>query len=186
MDEDKQIIERVLQGEKEAFAMIVEKYQKSLFNYIGRMVGERELALDFTQDIFFKSYSSLHTYSPQFKFSTWLFKIASNFVIDFWRKKKLDTFSVDQTFGTDEKQTLQIPDRDKPIPDQHELNQMRERIEKVLDQIPPALRELFVWRHINEFSYEEIAEIKDLPLGTIKNRVYQAKELIRRHMEKIT
>ena len=87
MDEDKQIIERVLQGEKEAFAMIVEKYQKSLFNYIGRMVGERELALDFTQDIFFKSYSSLHTYSPQFKFSTWLFKIASNFVIDFWRKK---------------------------------------------------------------------------------------------------
>ncbi|MCG2815500.1 MAG: RNA polymerase sigma factor [Acidobacteriota bacterium] len=60
------------------------------------------------------------------------------------------------------------------------------RIEKVLDQIPPALRELFVWRHINEFSYEEIAEIKDLPLGTIKNRVYQAKELIRRHMEKIT
>ncbi|MBU2437649.1 MAG: hypothetical protein KKC69_00690, partial [Acidobacteria bacterium] len=55
-----------------------------------------------------------------------------------------------------------------------------------LDQIPPALRELFVWRHINEFSYEEIAEIKDLPLGTIKNRVYQAKELIRRHMEKIT
>ncbi|MCJ7682149.1 MAG: sigma-70 family RNA polymerase sigma factor [Candidatus Aminicenantes bacterium] len=186
MDEDKRIIERVLQGEKEAYAMIVEKYQKSLYNYIGRMVGERELALDFTQDIFIKSYSSLHTYSPQFKFSTWLFKIASNSVIDYWRKKKLDTFSVDQTLGPDEKQTFQIPDRDKPIPDQHELGQMRERIEKILDLIPPALRELFVWRHINEFSYEEIAEIKALPLGTIKNRVYQAKELIRGHLEKIT
>lgn len=186
MNEDKRIIERVLQGEKEAYAMIIEKYQKSLYNYVGRMIGERELALDFTQEIFIKSYSSLHTYSPQYKFSTWLFKIASNSVIDYWRKKRLNTFSIDQSLGPDEKLTFQIPDKDKAIPEQHELNQTRERIENILDLIPPAIRELFVWRHINEFSYEEIAEIKSLPLGTVKNRVYQAKEMIRLHLEKIS
>ncbi|MCK4494921.1 MAG: sigma-70 family RNA polymerase sigma factor, partial [Candidatus Aminicenantes bacterium] len=76
MDEDKELTKRSLKGEKEAFEMIVRKYQQQLLNYIGRMVGNQELALDFTQEVFIKSYSSLFSYNPQYKFSTWLFKIA--------------------------------------------------------------------------------------------------------------
>ncbi len=89
MNEDKYLVEKAIQGEIEAFEMIIQKYQQPLLNYIGRMVGERELALDFTQEVFIKTYSSLHSYKPQFKFSTWLYRIASNFIIDYWRKKSM-------------------------------------------------------------------------------------------------
>jgi RNA polymerase sigma-70 factor (ECF subfamily) len=184
MFEDKDLVKRTLDGDKEAFEMIVQRYKQPLVNYIGRMVGERELALDFTQDVFIKTFASLHTYRPQHKFSTWLFKIASNLTIDYWRKKKIDAFSLDQVRDdADYRPNIQIPSKDLSIIAKFELTEVREKIEKAMDKIPPALRELFVWRHINEFSYEEIAEIKDLPVGTIKNKVFQAKELIRRHLE---
>ena len=186
MDEDKELIERALKGEAEAFEMIIQKYQTTLFNYIGRMVGERELALDFTQEVFIRTYSSLHTFKPQYKFRTWLFKIASNFVIDYWRKKKLETYSIDQPFGDDEKASFQIPDDEPSIAKKYELAELKERIEQALKKVPPSLRELFVWRHINDFSYDEMAEIKGVPVGTVKNRVFQAKELIRSLLEEKT
>lgn len=184
MYDDKDLVKRTLDGEKEAFEMIVQRYKQPLLNYIGRMVGERELALDFTQDVFIKTYASLHTYRPQHKFSTWLFKIASNLTIDYWRKKKIDAYSFDQTRDAeDDRPSIQIPSKDLSVVEKFELSEIRERVEKAMQKIPPSLRELFVWRHINEFSYEEIAEIKGLPVGTIKNKVFQAKELIRRNLE---
>lgn len=184
MDEDKELIERTLKGEKEAFEMIIRKYQQPLLNYIGRMIGERELALDFTQEIFIKTYSSLHSFKPQYKFRTWLFKIASNFIIDYWRKKKINAFSFNQHQGWDyNKPSLQIPDNEPSLVRKFEIAQLREKIERALEKIPAFLRELFVWRHINQFSYDEMAEIKGLPVGTIKNRVFQAKELIRHLLE---
>ena len=85
MIEDKELVERTLQGEQEAFEMIIRKYENPMLNYIGRMVGNRELALEFTQEVFIKSYASLDSYQPQYKFQSWLFKIASNFIIDYWR-----------------------------------------------------------------------------------------------------
>jgi RNA polymerase sigma-70 factor (ECF subfamily) len=184
MDEDKELIQHTLEGEEEAFAMIIRKYQRPLLNYIGRMVGEREMALDFTQEVFVKTYSSLHTYKPQYKFRTWLFKIASNFVIDYWRKRKLDTFSFDRPHAWDQdRPSYEIPDKEPSIVSKYELSQIREKIEAALGKIPPALRELFIWRHINDLSYDEMAEIKDMPVGTIKNRVFQAKEMIRHLLE---
>jgi RNA polymerase sigma-70 factor (ECF subfamily) len=164
--------------------MIVQRYKQPLLNYIGRMVGERELALDFTQDVFIKTYASLHTFRPEHKFSTWLFKIASNLTIDYWRKKKIDAFSIDQSRDNlEDRPSIQLPSKDRSIVEKFELSEVREKIENAMEKIPPSLRELFVWRHVNEFSYDEIAEIKGLPVGTIKNKVFQAKELIRRNME---
>ena len=183
-DEDRELVKRTLQGDKQAFEMILNKHQQPLLNYIGRMVGNRELALDFTQEVFFKTYSSLSTYQPQFKFKTWLFKIASNYIIDFWRKKKIDAFSIDQTGKKeDDRPSFEIPSDEPPICTQFELTELREKIERALEKLPPHLRELFVWRHINEFSYDEISEIKGLPVGTVKNRVFQSKELIRQLLE---
>jgi RNA polymerase sigma-70 factor (ECF subfamily) len=185
MDEDKELVERTIKGEKEAFEMIIQKYQQPLLNYIGRTVGERELALDFTQEVFIRTYSSLHSYKPQYKFSTWLFKIASNFIIDYWRKKKIDTFSLDRQEQDNDLPPLQVPDKELPFVKKLEFSELKVRIEQELEKIPAPLREVFVWRHINEFSYEEMAEIKGLPVGTIKNRVFQARELIRKHLEKM-
>ena len=86
MHDDKAVVRRILQGDREAFAVIVERYQQPLLNYLGRMLGEREQALEFAQDVFMKAYSSLNGYREEYKFSTWLFRIASNHMIDFWRK----------------------------------------------------------------------------------------------------
>jgi RNA polymerase sigma-70 factor (ECF subfamily) len=184
MKEDQELVRRSIKGEKEAFEMIIQKYQKPLFNYIGRMVSERELALDFTQDVFVKTYSSLHLYRSQYKFSTWLYKIASNYIIDYWRKKKLDTVSMDHQYQGSDMPAPQIRANEPSVVRSYEMSELRAKIESALQKIPPSLRELFVWRHINEFSYDEIAEIKDLPVGTIKNRVFQAKEMVRSILEK--
>jgi len=183
-EKDKVLVKRTLRGDTKAFEMIIRNYQQSLLNYIGRMVGERELALDFTQEVFIKAYASLRSFEPQYKFSTWLFKIASNLVIDHWRKKKIPTLSISEPLTDDsDGLTLEIPDEKPSIIRKLELAELGKRIDWALGQIPTALRELFVWRHVNGLSYEEMAEIKNLPVGTVKNRVYQAKEMIRRLLE---
>jgi RNA polymerase sigma-70 factor (ECF subfamily) len=183
-EQDKILVKRTLRGEKKAFEMLVRKYQQPVLNYIGRMIGEREMALDFAQDVFVRAYTSLRSYEPQYKFSTWLFKIASNLVIDHWRKKKIPTFSLSEPVGGDDDGlTLDIPDDEPSLIRKFEVAEVRQKIETALGRLPAPLRELFVWRHINGLSYEEMAEIKDMPLGTIKNRVYQAKEMMRRLLE---
>jgi RNA polymerase sigma-70 factor (ECF subfamily) len=185
MNEDLELVQTALNGEKKAFEMIIQKYQAPLANYIGRMVKENELALDITQEVFIKAYSSLHSYRQEYKFKTWLFKIASNSVIDYWRKKKIKAFSIDQTYNTDDDSVpFQIPSNDPSMDKTLELHEVRERIEELLEKLPVSLKELFVWRHINDLSYEEMAEIKGIPVGTIKNRVFQAKEMLRKYMEK--
>ena len=184
-DQDKTLVKRTLRGDKKAFEMIVQKYQQPLLNYIGRMVGERELALDFTQDVFVRAYGSLRSYEPRFKFSTWLYRIASNLVIDHWRKKKIPTLSLNLPPNEEsEGLTLDIPDSGPSVVRSLEMSEVRGRIEASLESLPALLRELFVWRHVNGLTYEEMAEIKSMPIGTIKNRVFQAKEMVRRLLEK--
>ena len=184
MTEDRQLVSRALKGDRKAFEMIVRKYEQPLTSYLGRVTGEREAALDFAQEIFLKVYCSLGSYRPDFKFSTWLFKIASNHLIDHWRKKKLPTVSIDQPIDEDDGEVMpQVPDPGPSVVRKFELAEIREKIERALKAIPAGLRELFVLRHVNEFSYEEIADIKGLPVGTVKNRVFQAKELLRKQME---
>lgn len=181
---DKDLVQRTLRGERKAFEMILRRYQQPLLNYIGRMVGERELALDFTQDVFIKAYASLRTYNPQFKFSTWLFKIASNLVVDYWRKKKIPAFSLSGPLGDeDDGLTLDLPDIEPQPVRKLELEELRRKIEAALEKLPAPLREIFVWRHVNGLTYEEMAEVKNIPLGTVKNRVFQAKEMLRRLLE---
>jgi RNA polymerase sigma-70 factor (ECF subfamily) len=184
MIDDSKLVARALKGDRKAFEMLVRKYEQPLTNYLGRMTGEREAALDFTQEIFVKVYCSLKSYSPAYKFSTWLFKIASNHLIDHWRKKKLPTLSLDQPVDDGDGSLLpQVADPGPSVARKFELAEIRQKIERALESVPEALRELFVLRHINEFSYEEIADIKRLPVGTVKNRVFQAKEMLRKRME---
>jgi RNA polymerase sigma-70 factor (ECF subfamily) len=184
MNEDQELVRRTLRGDKGAFEMIIRRYQQPILNYIGRMVRERDLALDFSQDVFLKAYASLRSYRPQYKFSTWLYKIASNYLIDHFRKKKIQALSIDQPLTDDEDcPTLQVRDGAPTVARKYELKEIRAKIDAALDKLPPGLRELFIWRHVNELSYEEMAEIKDLPVGTVKNRVFQAKEMLKKLLE---
>jgi len=105
-------------------------------------------------------------------------------MIDFWRKKKISAVSLDRTQDDGENSTsLQVPDAEPPVARKYELAQIKKRIKRALQRVPEDLRELFVLRHLNEFSYEEIAEIKGLPVGTVKNRVFQTKEMLRGLLE---
>jgi len=186
-DEDNALVRRALKGDRKAFEMIILRYQQPLLNYLGRLTGDREQAQDFTQEVFLRVHSSLSSFEPRFKFSTWLFKIASNFMIDFWRKKRISAVSLDRARNDEETLlSLQVPDAGPQVAKKYELAQIKKRIEAALERVPEELRELFVLRHINEFSYEEIAEIKDLPVGTVKNRVFQTKEILRSLLEEGT
>jgi RNA polymerase sigma-70 factor, ECF subfamily len=186
-EQDQALVKRTLRGDKKAFEMIVRKYQQPLLSYVGRMVAERELALDFTQDVFVRAYFSLRSFDPRYKFSTWLFRIASNLVIDHWRKKKLPTFSLSEPLGKAEDcLTLDVPDDEPAVGRKFELAELRRKVDLALEKLPGPWRELFVWRYVNELSYEEMAEIKGLPLGTVKNRVFQAKEMLRRILQEMS
>lgn len=179
---EKELIQRTLRGDTSAFEALVCRYERPLMNYIGRMIQDREMALDFTQEVFLRAYTSLHSFEPQYRFSTWLFRIASNLVIDHWRKKKISALSLSEPLE-DSDLKLDVPDEKPSGLRQFELAELGVRIEKALETLPATLRELFIWRHVNGLSYEEMAEIKGLPVGTVKNRVYQAKEVIRRLLE---
>jgi RNA polymerase sigma-70 factor (ECF subfamily) len=182
--EDRDLVRRAVRGDRRAFETIIMRYQQPLFNYLGRLLGERELALDFTQEVFLKAYASLPTYRPEYKFSTWLFTIASNHLIDHWRKKKIPVTSLDHSRDDGDGDCLpQVADGRTSVARNYELREIRGRIEKALGRLPAALRELFVLRHVNDFSYEEIAALKKLPVGTVKNRVFQAKEMLRGLLE---
>jgi RNA polymerase sigma-70 factor (ECF subfamily) len=184
MHDDQRLVKRALKGDREAYEMIVRRYQQSVLNYVGRMVRERELALDLSQDVFIKAYAALRSYRPRFKFSTWLFTIASNTVIDYWRRKRLQTLSLDQPVAEDcPDLRLQVPDDKPSLTRSYELREVRAKIEAALEKVPASLRELFVWRHVNGFSYEEMAKMKGLPIGTVKNRVFQAKEMMKKLLE---
>jgi RNA polymerase sigma-70 factor (ECF subfamily) len=182
--DDARLVKKTLRGDRRAFEMIVQRHHRSLFNYIGRMISDREMALDFTQEVFLKAYASLRSYRPMYKFSTWLYRIASNYVIDYWRKKKITAVSIDQPLDPEEGGCgIQVPDDRPSVVQSLETAELRTRLEKALGRLPGPLRELFVWRHVNGLSYEEMAEIKKMPVGTVKNRVFQAKERLRLILE---
>ena len=182
MKDEQELIHRILQGEREAFAMIVQKYQTPLLNYVGRMVTDRDTALDLLQEIFLKIYTSLHQYKSTYPFRTWIFKIAYNHVIDYWRKRRIETQPLEEDQSGISLLNI-LPLQEESITKKYELQQWRNKIERALEKLSAPWRELFIWRYLNELSYEEIAEIKNLPLGTVKNRIFQAKEKLRLLLE---
>lgn len=178
-NDDRNNVRRCLQGDRQAFEIIVRKYQTPLFNYFFRMIQERELSLEMTQEVFLRAYTNLQTYKEDFQFSTWLFRIASNLLIDYWRKKKLPLVFLDAQDEDETHPCVQVPDFEPSVAEQYERKAVMEAVSRAISRLPENFRELFVLRHINDFSYEEIARIKNLPVGTVKNRVFQAKEMLR-------
>jgi RNA polymerase sigma-70 factor, ECF subfamily len=177
---DGELITRALAGREESFEELVRRYQRPIVAYVYRMVGDYDSALDLTQEVFIRIYNSLGRYRPEYKFSTWIYRIAHNAAIDHLRRSdnsRTEDLEVEGEGG----QTFQRPLASKaPTPEQlSERNERRVEIEEVIRQLPPAYRELIVLRHAHDFSYDEIAEVTGLPLGTVKNRIFRAREAMR-------
>lgn len=179
---DTDLVAKAAAGDGVCFDQLVERYHRQIANFVFRMVGNYETALDLTQEVFIKVYGSLGRYNPEFKFSTWIYKIASNTAIDFLRKQSVAVTSLYQVGGDDEEFELPIPSKG-PSPERAlERSERSAQIEEAISKLPPRYRELIVLRHVSELSYDEIAEVTGLPLGTVKNRIFRAREAMRKHL----
>lgn len=177
--QDQALVEEALDGNQDAFSQLMDKYKKPIHHHIYRMVRDKGQVEDLVQEIFIKAFSSLSSYSSNYAFSTWLYKIATNHTIDYLRRKKLSTLSIDQPLRTkDGELEYELPDATYR-PDRHLLeDQRRELIQEAIDSLPPKYYRVIVLRHQQERSYEEIAKELDLPLGTVKAHIFRARELL--------
>jgi RNA polymerase sigma factor (sigma-70 family) len=151
-----------------------------------KMVRNAQEAEDLTQEAFMKAFNSLETFNEEFAFSTWLMKIASNNCIDFLRKRKLKTYSIhDPIQYKDEKIEIDLPDQG-PSPERSLLQVERRRmIEEAINELPERYRYVIILRHKEEKSYEEISDILNLPLGTVKAQIFRAREILNRKLREI-
>jgi RNA polymerase sigma-70 factor, ECF subfamily len=175
---DRELVATAAQGLEGGFEELVRRYQRPISAYVYRMVGDYDCALDLTQEIFIKIYASLSRYRPEFKFSTWIYKIAHNAAIDHLRRNAGRERSINN--GTEsEPEQLIIESKGLSPEQQSELEERRMEIESVVRLLPTAYRELIVLRHSQDLTYEEIVEVTGLPLGTVKNRLFRAREMMR-------
>jgi RNA polymerase sigma-70 factor (ECF subfamily) len=177
---DPELVVRALAGREDCFEELVRRYQRPIVAYVYRMVGDYDAALDLAQEVFIKVYNSLGRYRPEFKFSTWIYRIAHNAAIDQLRRRgasRTEEMEVAGEGGT----TFEKPLASKSLtPEQEtERSERRAEIEEVVALLPHAYRELIVLRHSHDLSYDEIAEVTALPLGTVKNRIFRAREAMR-------
>jgi RNA polymerase sigma-70 factor (ECF subfamily) len=183
-EQDRALVAEALEGDQEAYQQLMEKYREPIRRHVGRMVRDRGMVEDLVQESFIKAFTSLASYSSEYAFSTWLYKIATNHTIDYLRKKKLSTFSIDQPppGSSDDSRTYELPDTTYR-PDRHVMaDQRRELIQEAIDALPPKYHRVIVLRHQRELSYDEIAQELDLPLGTVKAHIFRARALLYKHL----
>ena len=180
---DAEVVEEVLAGSQERFGDLVERYQGRLVNYLFRMLRSYEEAHDLAQDVFVKVYQALDRYDPRYKFSTWLFRVAQNAAIDQIRKRRLQVVSMDRPSDEEDDRAWEFPS-DDPSPYSDLRNQERgAAIQRAIEDLPWEYRELIVLRHFGELSYDEIARLKEMPLGTVKNKLFRARQQIKKSLD---
>ncbi|ETI66434.1 MULTISPECIES: RNA polymerase sigma factor SigW [Neobacillus] len=180
----KKRIKQVIKGDQNAFGEIVEIYKNSVYQLCFRMLGNRHEAEDMAQEAFIRAFVNIHTFNQDLKFSTWLFRIATNLCIDRIRKKKPDYYLDAEVAGT-EGLTMysQIPDK-TPLPENEvESLELHETIQKEILKLPEKYRSAIVLKYIEELSLNEISEILDLPLGTVKTRIHRGREALRQQLQ---
>jgi RNA polymerase sigma-70 factor (ECF subfamily) len=175
---DRDLVISASRGVEGGFEELVRRYQRPISAYVYRMVGNHESALDLTQEIFIKVYGSLSRYRPEFKFSTWIYKIAHNAAIDHLRRNVGRERSLINGTESDN-YDLPIECEGLSPEQQSEREERRMEIESVVRSLPTAYRELIVLRHSQDLTYEEIVDVTGLPLGTVKNRLFRAREMMR-------
>jgi RNA polymerase sigma-70 factor (ECF subfamily) len=175
---DRELVASAARGLEGGFEELVRRYQRPISAYVYRMVGDYEAALDLTQEIFIKIYGSLSRYRPEFKFSTWIYKIAHNAAVDHLRRSAGRARSL---VNGSESDSYDLPIESEGLsPEQEsEREERRIEIETVVRSLPTPYRELVVLRHSQDLTYEEIVDVTGLPLGTVKNRLFRAREMMR-------
>ena len=185
---DADVVRLAQQGRELAFRELVRRYERPVFSLVFRMVRDRELAEDLSQDSFVKVLNHIDRYSPEFKFSSWLFKIANNVAIDHLRRRRIDTISMHgsphaSTASEIEASSLDLEDDQESALDQLESKELGSAIEKAIARLRPEYRACIMLRHVEGRAYEEIAATLDLPLGTVKTYIHRARHELRKALD---
>ncbi|MBK8806228.1 MAG: sigma-70 family RNA polymerase sigma factor [Bacteroidales bacterium] len=173
------LVDAALKGNQQAYAELMDRYRDTIFYMLLKMVKNKSDADDLTIEAFGKAFKNIHQYTPNYAFSTWLFKIASNNCIDFIRKKKANIISIDGQLD-DSGEEMQLPiAANTPDPEEDMIKQQKALLmQNVVEKLKPRYRELVRLRYFQEYSYEEIASEMKLPLGTVKAQLFRARELL--------
>ncbi|NMM49129.1 RNA polymerase sigma factor [Marinigracilibium pacificum] len=174
------IDEAVDNGDQQAFADLMKRYKNPVYHMILKMVRNVDDAEDLTIEAFAKAFKNLHRFKKDYTFSTWLFRIATNNAIDFIRKKKLETYSLQTGYTDDDGEAVQIDVKDNTLDPMEEAikSQKIELVRLFVDKLPTKYKRLVKLRYFKEYSYEEIAKELDAPLGTVKAQLHRARELM--------
>jgi RNA polymerase sigma-70 factor (ECF subfamily) len=173
------LVERAVSGDQKAYAELLSRYRDSIYFMLLKMVNNKSDAEDLTIEAFGKAFKNIKQYSPNFAFSTWLFKIASNNGIDFLRKRKGFIVSIDGDDNNREDSKPMTVCDEGLDPSESMINAQKiEHVRSVVQKLKPRYRQLVELRYFQELSYEEIAEQLDLPLGTVKAQLFRSRELL--------
>jgi len=178
--EDRDLIDMAREGRESAYREILSRYERPVFSLVYRMVRDRTLAEDLSQETFVRAFSAISSYNPKYKFSSWIFKIANNLTIDHLRKKKLDTVSIDGSphAGTAEEQasTRVVVEDMGERPDSYvESMELGSQLEEAIGSLRDEYKTVVLLRHVEGYAYDEIAEIMGIPLGTVKTYLHRAR-----------
>jgi RNA polymerase sigma-70 factor (ECF subfamily) len=177
---DIQLIARAKSGDEIAYRTLLEKYERAVFSICLRMVRNRDEANDLAQDAFIKVFSMLERYNPSYAFSSWLFKITSNLCIDYLRKRRIETFAMDEPISGDKGDIQRQYEAPDPDPETEYIRKEKmERLSEAVENLPPHYRIMLILRHQENLSYEEIAGSLEIPLGTVKARIHRAREMLK-------
>ena len=185
---DADVVVLAQKGREPAFRELIRRYERPVFSLIYRMVRDSTAAEDLAQDAFIKVLNHLDKYRPEFKFSSWLFKIANNVAIDHLRKRQLDTISLDgsphaMSASEVEATRFDIADSSENALDELAARELGSTIEQAIGKLRPEYRNCIMLRHVEGRSYEEIAATLDLPLGTVKTYIHRARHQLREALE---
>ncbi|MFZ5989360.1 MAG: RNA polymerase sigma factor [Bacillota bacterium] len=168
---DVDLIKKCLSGESYAFEELVTRYKKLIYNVIYNMINNKDELYDISQEVFIRIYRSLDKYNPEFKFSTWIVRIATNYCLDMLRKKKVDSMPIDEAIGVSS--TVDTPEAC------YIKREQRERINDELSKLPEKYRVPIILFHKNGLSYEEMSQVLNEPMSIIKNRLYRARLMLK-------
>lgn len=179
---DEALVQAVLDGDRDAFGDLVERYQGRLVNYLFRLLRDLDEAHDVAQEVFFKVYQALDRFDPRFRFSTWLFRVGQNAAIDVIRKRRLKLVSLTRGDEGDEGREWELPSGERGPYGALRNVERGVAIDQAIAGLPEEYRELITLRHYGELSYDDIASVKDMPLGTVKNKLFRGRQMLKERL----
>ncbi len=180
---DETLAEWAAAGDDEAFGLLVVRYQRRVTGFLIQLVGDAETARELTQEVFLRVWKALARFDPSYRFSTWLFRIAHNLGVDHLRRRRVPVTSLNREDAEGRPMTLEPGNGAKGPLELLENVELGLRLQQSIQELRPEYRELVLLRHVAGLTYQEIADLKSMPLGTVKNKLFRAHSVLRSALE---